>query len=259
MLELSHYLNSAVKAVNTSADMIKNNFESKHTITHKGTVDLVTEIDLASEKIIKEELAKTCPEIKFFGEESGGENWKNGNFWIVDPIDGTTNFANRLPHFSISIALCHYGNPLVGVIKNPLDDSIYTAIIGKGSFYNDKQMFVSTTNNLDDALAVTGFPYNRREHMDEILSRLRNMLMHVADVRRLGSAALDLCYLARGIYSIYWEKNLKPYDVAAGILMVKEAGGKISKYDGSTMELDSLELLGTNGLLHNKAIELLKI
>lgn len=259
MLDLAQYLNAALNAANLSGTMIKEHFESKHKITHKGTVDLVTEVDVASEKIIKEELSKSCPDIKFFGEESGGEDWRNGDFWIVDPIDGTTNFANKLPHFSISISLCHNGTPLVGVIKNPLIDSTYTAIKGKGSYFNDKRMKVSDAADLNDALAVTGFPYNRREHMDEIIARLRNMLMHVADVRRFGSAALDLCYLAQGIYSIYWEKNLKPYDVAAGILMVQEAGGKISKYDGTPMELDSLELLATNGILHDKAIELLKI
>lgn len=259
MQENSKYLDAAIKAINISSEMIKKNFFSEHKIIHKGTVDLVTEVDVASEKLLREELAKTCPEIKFFGEESGGENWKNGDFWIVDPIDGTTNFANRLPHFSISIALCHNGDPIVGVIKNPINDEIYTAIKGEGSYFNGKKLAVNKTSDMNEALAVTGFPYNRREHMDEILARLRNMLMHVADVRRFGSAALDLCYVARGIYGVYWERNLKPYDIAAGKLILEEAGGKITRYDGSKMELDSLELLATNGILHNQSIELLKI
>lgn len=259
MQELSKYLNGAQKAANISSEMIKKNFYNKHNIVHKGTVDLVTEVDLASEKILREELTKAFPEIKFYGEEGGGEDWRNGDFWIVDPIDGTTNFANRLPHFSISIALCHCGVPLVGVIKNPITNENYYSVKDGGAFCNDEKIHVSNISDINNALAVTGFPYNRREHIDEITTRLKNMLMHVQDVRRFGSAALDLCYLAKGIYSIYWEKNLKPWDVAAGQLLLEEAGGKITRYDGSKMELDSLELLATNGILHNQSIEILKL
>ncbi len=259
MQEFSKYLDAAIHAANISSEMIKKCFNNEHQIKHKGTVDLVTEVDVASEKILREELEKACPEVKFFGEETGGENWKNGDFWIVDPIDGTTNFANRLPHFAISIAMCHNGKPVAGIVKNPMTDDTYTAIKNGGSFYNGKQMHVTQVSDMNDALAVTGFPYNRREHMDEILARLRNMLMHVADVRRFGSAALDLCFVARGIYSVYWEKNLKPWDVAAGKLILEEAGGKVTRYDGSEMELDALELLATNNILHNQSIELLKI
>ncbi len=259
MQDLSKYLNGAKRAADISSEMIRNSFNNKHNIVHKGTVDLVTEVDLASEKILREELTKEFPEIKFYGEEGGGENWRNGDFWIVDPIDGTTNFANRLPHFSISIALCHNGEPLVGVIKNPITNEIFYTMKDGGAFNNDKPIHVSSVSDINNALAVTGFPYNRREHIEEITTRLKNMLMHVQDVRRFGSAALDLCYLAKGIYSIYWEKNLKPWDVAAGQLLLEEAGGKITRYDGSKMELDSLELLATNGILHEQSIEILKL
>ncbi len=259
MQNLSKYCDGALKAAYISSEMIKKSFNNKHNIVHKGTVDLVTEVDLASEKIIREELTKNFPEIKFHGEEGGGESWKNGDFWIVDPIDGTTNFANRLPHFSISIALCHNGVPLVGVIKNPINDETYTTIKNGGAFCNNEPIHVSNISDINNALAVTGFPYNRREHIDEITTRLKNMLMKVQDVRRFGSAALDLCYLAKGIYSIYWEKNLKPWDIAAGQLLLEEAGGKITKYDGSKMELDSLELLATNGILHEECIEILSL
>ena len=259
MQELSKYLDGALKAANISSEMIKKSFYNKHNIIHKGIVDLVTEVDLQSEKILREELTKSFPEIKFYGEECGGEDWKNGDFWIVDPIDGTTNFAHQLKHFSVSIALCHNGVPLVGVIKNPITDETFTTYKDGGAFCGNEQIHVSNVSDINNALAVTGFPYNRREHIDEIVIRLRNMLMQVQDVRRFGSAALDLCYLAKGIYSIYWEKNLKPWDVAAGQLLLEEAGGKISRYDGSKMELDSLELLATNGILHQQSIEILKI
>lgn len=260
MQELAKYCDGALEAVNISSEMIKNNFANTHQIQHKGIVDLVTEVDIASEKILREELTSRFPEIKFFGEESSqGSDWKNGDFWIVDPIDGTTNFANKLAHFSISIALCHKGIPLVGIVKNPITGETFTAIKNQSAFCNNQPIHVSNVNDLNNALAVTGFPYNRREHMDEIIARLRSMLMHVQDVRRFGSAALDLCYLAKGIYSIYWEKNLKPWDVAAGKLIVQEAGGTITRYDGSEMELDALELLATNGILHEESINLLKL
>lgn len=259
MQELTKYLDGALKAANISSEMIRNSFYNKHNIVHKGTVDLVTEVDIASEKILREELTHSFPEIKFYGEEGGGDDWKNGDFWIVDPIDGTTNFANRLPHFSISIGLCHDGVPLVGVVTNPITKETYTTTKNGGAFCNNEPIHVSNISDINNALAVTGFPYNRREHIEEITTRLRNMLMNVQDVRRFGSAALDLCYLAKGIYSIYWEKNLKPWDIAAGQLLLEEAGGKITRYDGSKMELDSLELLATNGILHQQSIDILKM
>lgn len=259
MQELLKYRDGALKAANISSEMIKRTFNNHHNIKHKGTVDLVTEVDLASEKIIREELSKAFPEIKFHGEESGGDNWKNGDIWIVDPIDGTTNFANRLTHFSISIALCHNGVPVVGVVKNPITDETFIGVKNGGAFCNNQPIHVNSISDLDNALAVTGFPYNRREHIDEIVTRLRNMLMKVQDVRRFGSAALDICYLAKGIYSIYWEKNLKPWDIAAGQVILEEAGGKITRYDGSKMELDALELLATNGILHQQSIDILRL
>jgi len=257
MHNLETLSNGAAEAAVAAADLIRKHFDDAHQITFKGTVDLVTEVDIASERLIKKLLLEKFPEIRFHGEENGGEDWRQGEVWVVDPLDGTTNFANRLPHFSVSIALCHDGNPVAGAIVNPMNGETYRAWQGGGAWLNGNRISVSKVENLNEALAVTGYPYNRRECLDELLRHLRTMLEHVQCVRRLGSAALDLCYIARGIFSIYWETNLKPWDIAAGSLLVSEAGGRVTRYDGSQMQLDSYELLATNGILHAECIKLL--
>lgn len=250
---------SAVEAAIEASALIKEHFNDVHEIKHKGIVDLVTEVDIASEHLIKDFLSKKYPGISFFGEEEGcNKNWQSGETWVVDPIDGTCNFASRLEHFCVSIALCRDGIPVAGAIAQPISGDVYYAWKGGGAYFNDKQIHVNSIDDTNNALSVTGFPYDRREHIDEIMKNFRAMLLRTQDVRRLGSAALDLCYVARGIFSIFWEQNLKPWDIAAGTLLVKEAGGKVSKYDGSCMKLDSLELLATNKILHDEAVKILQ-
>lgn len=246
-----------IEVAQIASDMIFSRFNDAHKVEKKGTVDLVTEVDLASEKLISEELRKRFPHIPFHGEEGGGNDWRSGEIWIVDPIDGTTNFANRLTHFGVSIALCRDGEPVLGVVINPMTKELFHCSLGGGAFLNNNPIRVSSVNDLNDALAATGFPYNRRENMQIIIDRLRAFLMRVADVRRFGSASLDLCYLAKGVYSIFWEQNLKPWDIAAGTLLVNEAGGKITKMNGEKMLLDSYEILATNSILHQECIDLL--
>lgn len=259
MTTIEQLSNTAVEAAVMAAALIKSHFGDEHNIKHKGVVDLVTEVDIASEHFIKGFLEKKHPEIAFFGEEGGCvKNWKSGEVWVVDPIDGTCNFASRLEHFCVSIALCRDGVPVAGAIAQPLSGDVYYAYKGGGAYLNGHKICVSQTSCTDDALSVTGFPYNRREHIDIIMKRFRAMLLKTQDVRRLGSAALDLCYVARGVFGIFWEQNLKPWDIAAGTLLVNEAGGRVSKYDGSEMHLDSLELLATNGALHEEAVKILQ-
>ncbi len=257
MPNLENFYSGAIEVAVMAAGMIRENFNNSHEVIHKGTVDLVTEVDIASEKLIKKELFARFPEVRFHGEEHGGDNWNQGLVWVVDPLDGTTNFANRLPHFAVSIALCDQGEPVVGVVVNPMNQECYSCYRGGGAFLNGRPIRVGTQTLLNDALAVTGFPYNRRENIEIIVERLKIMLMQVQCVRRFGSAALDLCFIASGVFAIYWETGLKPWDVAAGLLLVKEAGGQISRFDGSPMALDSYELLATNGLLHEEAVRLL--
>ncbi len=257
MHNLESLCNGAAEVAVSAAELIRKHFDDSHQITFKGTVDLVTEVDIASERLIRKLLLEKYPDIRFHGEEDGGEDWRQGLIWVVDPLDGTTNFANRLPHFSVSIALCRDGLPIAGAIVNPMNGEIYRTWQGGGAWLNGRRISVSKVDRLNEALAVTGYPYNRREHLDELLKHLRTMLQRVQCVRRLGSAALDLCYIARGIFSIYWETNLKPWDIAAGSLLVSEAGGKVTKFDGSSMLLDSYQLLATNGILHAESIRLL--
>lgn len=247
----------AAEVALTAAELIKTHFDDAHQVTYKGTVDLVTEVDIASERLIRQLLHEKFPEIRFHGEEDGGEDWRHGQVWVVDPLDGTTNFASRLPHFCVSVALCHDGKPIAGAIVNPMNSEVYQAWQGGGAWLNGTRIYVSKIDELARALAVTGFPYNRRECITELMQRLQVVLMKVQGVRRLGSAALDLCYLARGIFSLYWETNLKPWDIAAGSLLVKEAGGRITRFDGSEMQLDSYELLATNSILHPESMRLI--
>ncbi|GAB4279908.1 MAG: inositol monophosphatase family protein [Candidatus Rifleibacteriota bacterium] len=258
MDDLKSITNQAAEVAQMAGNLLAENQLKNHEVSHKGTVDLVTEMDLASEKLIREELTKRFPDIAFFGEEDGGTSWNQGLVWVVDPLDGTTNYANNLDHYCVSIALCSNGEPIIGVLYHPAKKHLYKTWKNGGAFRNDEVLKVNNVSELNSALAVTGFPYNRRQCMPEILKRLEIMLMNVQGVRRLGSAALDLCYVANGVFSIFWENNLKPWDIAAGSLLVEEAGGKISCFNGEKMKLDSFELLATNSLLHTQAVELLK-
>lgn len=244
---------TAIKA----GKLLASGFRKTHSIVQKGEVDLVTEMDLAAEKLINDELYNSFPEIGFFGEEKGGCSCYDKSVWVVDPLDGTTNYANGLEHFCVSIAYCEDGIPLVGALYRPMSQDLYTCIKNQGSFLNGEKIKVTDTTDLNQSLAVTGFPYNRRACVDELLERLGIMLNHVQGVRRFGSAALDLCYIAQGLLSIFWETNLKPWDVAAGTLLVEEAGGKVTKFDGSQMSLDAGQLLATNRHLHEAVVKLL--
>lgn len=257
MKNLDRLCEQAAQVAEMAGNLLLSHQIERHEITRKGCVDLVTEMDLASERLIRSELHKRCPEISFFGEEDGGDSWQQGLVWVVDPLDGTTNYAHNLDHYCVSIALCQDGEPIAAALSHPSRSQVYHAYRGGGAWCNRKPIVVSGETDMNSALAVTGFPYNRRECMPEILQRLELMLMQVQGVRRLGSAALDLCYVARGIFSIFWENNLKPWDVAAGALLVTEAGGQISCFNGRKMQLDSGELLATNKILHQATVELL--
>ena len=258
MINLELAATKASKIAENAGRLLKENQLKDHKITHKGTVDLVTEMDIKAEKLIRKQLKSNFPEISFFGEEDGGSTWQEGLVWVVDPLDGTTNYAHGLDHYSVSIALCENGNPIAGALAHPGKGDIYHCWKNGGAYKNNKPIKVNKTREINSALAVTGFPYNRRECMPEILNRIEIMLNNVQGLRRFGSAALDLCFVANGIFSIFWENNLKPWDIASGMLLVKEAGGKVTCFNGKEMKLDSSELLATNGLLHNQTVELLK-
>ena len=222
----------------------------------EGINNLVTEMDTAAERMIRQILGER-PEITFLGEETGGDEELSDFTWVVDPIDGTVNYAHGLPIWCVSIALVRKNEPLVGVIYNPNLDETFTAIKGKGAFLNGTRLGVSSEANFRRALLVTGFPYNVHENPHGTIDTFGDVLRQGNAIRRLGSAALDLAYVAAGRFEGFWEVELHPWDVAAGLLLVNEAGGTISSYapdqpSTPTREIVVDRLLATNGHIHQE-------
>jgi myo-inositol-1(or 4)-monophosphatase len=223
-------------------------------IEYKGDADLVTAADRASEVLIRERIRQHWPTHDVLGEEQGLSDQGSEYRWYVDPLDGTTNFAHGYPVFCISIALERQspegqGERIAAVIYDPTRDELFSAEQGKGARLNDKAIHVSKTAALKESLLGTGFPSHKR-HKNPNIYFYHQITLHTHGVRRAGSAALDLCNVAAGRYDGFWEFNLNPWDTAAGVLIVEEAGGKVTRFDGSPFELNSHETLASNGLLH---------
>ncbi len=228
-----------------------------HEISYKGAINLVTEADLKSEAIIKKAIRKRYPNHTILAEESGLE--ERGDIrWIIDPLDGTTNFAHGLPWFCTSLALEIEGEIVLGIIYNPVLKECFSAIKEKGAFLNQKPIKVSQTKELGKALLATGFPYDIQQNPEPVMTRFRNMIMHARGVRRAGSAALDLCYVACGRFDGFWEERLQPWDTAAGMLIVQEAGGMVSDFSGNFYSIYGKEILATNGFLHKDMLKTLE-
>lgn len=223
------------------------------TIDKKGTIDLVTEVDIECERMARALLAERHPDHDILAEEFGGatDGRQPSRFrWIFDPIDGTTNYAHGLPIFCSSLALEIDGRVEVGAIFDPSRDELFTAVRGQGAQLNGVPLHVSSTETLIDALLVTGFPYDIQRREPDLLPIFTAFLEQARAVRRLGSAALDLCYVAAGRFDGFWEQQLKPWDVAAGALMVEEAGGRITGMDGSPFDLMGGHLAASTVPLH---------
>ncbi len=225
-------------------------------VDHKGAVDLVTELDLASEQIIRESLGRESPGIAIQGEEGGGVT--TGTRWAVDPIDGTTNFVHGYPFYCVSIALIEGDTPMVGVIYDPVRDRLHAAWQGGGATVNGAPMRVSTVTTLDASLCVTGFPYDRRTNAPFYLRFFQRAMETTHGVRRSGSAAMDLGTIATGAAELFWEFRLKPWDTAAGVVLVREAGGMVTRMDGSPWHPDADDVLATNGHVHEATIAMLR-
>jgi myo-inositol-1(or 4)-monophosphatase len=224
-------------------------------IEYKGDADLVTAADRASEVLIRERIRQHWPAHDILGEEQGLSDQGSEYRWYVDPLDGTTNFAHGYPVFCISIALERQsaegmGERIAAVIYDPMRDELFCAEQGKGAELNGKAIHVSKTSALKESLLGTGFPSHKR-HKNPNIYFYHQITLHTHGVRRAGSAALDLCNVAAGRYDGFWEFNLNPWDTAAGVLIVEEAGGKVTRFDGSPFELNSRETLASNGLLHD--------
>ena len=234
-------------------------FRQKFDIMHKGKIDLVTEADIAVERKVQEILYKHFPKYGFLAEEASAQSGKLerpiGKYWVVDPIDGTTNFAHGFPEFSISIGLVEGDEILMGLVFKPYTKDMYFAMQGQGATLNNARISVSKTNELVKSLLITGFPYDRNVFMEKTLESINVLSGEVQGLRRFGSAALDLCYVAEGTCDGFFEYTIKPWDVSAGILLVREAGGKVTTIAGEEADIYSGNYCATNGLLHEKLLE----
>lgn len=243
--------------------LVMDYFHQHLKIEYKGDADLVTAADRASEKLIRERITQQWPGHDVLGEEQGLNDQGSEYRWYVDPLDGTTNFAHGYPVFCVSIALerlsaehrssGHAGERIAAVIYDPTRDELFSAEPGKGAQLNGESIRVSKTAKLRESLLATGFPSHKR-HKNPNIHFYQQITLHSHGVRRAGSAALDLCNVASGRFEGFWEFNLNPWDTAAGVLIVEEAGGKVTRFDGSPFVLDSRETLASNGVIHDELL-----
>jgi myo-inositol-1(or 4)-monophosphatase len=249
-IDFSHALAVAVDAARAAGAIMEQYRGTDFTVTHKGVIDIVTEVDVACEKVIVQTLKDAFPDHGILAEEGGGDRADNGVTWIVDPLDGTTNFAHGFPIYCSSIALVVDGVPQVGVVYDPTRDELFSAIKGEGAQLNGRGLKVSQTADLTNALLATGFPYAIRTTPVNNLSQFSSFAMKAQAIRRPGAAAIDLCYVATGRLDGFWEYHLKPWDLAAGALIVQEAGGWVSATDGAPFDVTRADIVASNGVLH---------
>jgi len=228
-------------------------FQQHLKIEYKGDADLVTAADRAAEVLIRERIRERWPGHDVLGEEQGLSDQGSEYRWYVDPLDGTTNFAHGYPVFCVSMGLEEKGRRIAAVIYDPTRDELFSAEVGRGAQLNGAAIHVSKTAALKESLLGTGFPSHKR-HKNPNIYFYHQITLHSHGVRRAGSAALDLCNVACGRYDGFWEFNLNPWDTAAGVLIVEEAGGKVTRFDGSAFEIDSRETLASNGLIHGALV-----
>ena len=257
----SAQLNVMIAAARKAARTLKRDFgEIEHLqVSLKGPANFVSAADRRAEEILRTELLKARPGYGFLGEEGGKHEGSDpANTWIVDPLDGTTNFLHGIPHFAISIALERAGTVIAGVIYNPANDELYTAERGKGAFLNDKRLRVAGRKRMQEAVIACGLPHQGRG--DLVLGRKEIAAVQetVAGLRRFGAAALDLAFVAAGRFDGYWERDLSPWDMAAGIIMVRESGGFITDIDGGEAMFAKGHIVAGNEPMHHQLLEMLK-
>jgi myo-inositol-1(or 4)-monophosphatase len=252
------YLTTAVEAVIRAGDMQMARFGQDFRISKKGSIDLVTEVDVAVEEMFRAMIAQRFPDHQILGEELGGAAAvPDGPCWVFDPIDGTTNYAHGLPIFCSSLALEIGGVPAVAAVYDPNRRELFTAERGSGAFLNGRPLRVSAAERLVDALLVTGFPYDVHERVDEIVGLFGAFVARARAVRRLGSAAIDLCWVAAGRMDGFWESDLKPWDMAGGALVVAEAGGRVTAMNGSPFTSRGGNVLASNGRIHDPMLDVI--
>ena len=257
MLDLNKAFDFAIATVQEAGAVLRDYYRNGVTVKYKGEIDLITEADRASEELILKRIRSAYPDCAILSEESGASANPSPYVWIADPLDGTTNFAHRLPIFSVTLALVVNGVIEVGATYDPISDELYTAQRGQGAYLNGERLHVSAVPTLDKALLVTGFPYDRRTNPNNNIKQFTDFSLRAQGVLRLGSAALDLGAVAAGRLDGYWEWGINPWDVAAGMLMVAEAGGQVTMPDGLPLDLYARKIVASNGLIHNEMVQVL--
>lgn len=245
----------AAEAAKESGNLLRRMFGRVSHVEKKGRVDLVTEADLRAQETIVQRIRKTFPQDSILAEEKGAESHSSERTWIIDPLDGTTNFVHSFPFFAVSIALDIRGEIAMGVVYNPYMEEYFEAVKGGGGSINGETIRVSETRDIGEALLATGFPYDVHESPGPVLELFGKMLAVSQGLRRPGSAAIDLCYVAAGRLDGFWEKGLKPWDTAAGMLIVEEAGGKLSTFEGGPYTPYEGSIVAANPHIHGAMID----
>ena len=251
-------INIAIHTARTAGQMLRENFSKPHQVFYKGVIDIVTEVDRESQRLIFEMLKDAFPSYGLLGEESSQPIRTEGPIWIVDPLDGTTNYARDYPLFAVSIALEKNGEVVAGVVYNPLLDELFAAEKGSGATLNGAPVHVAQTQELGKALLATGFPYDVWTNPVNNYAEWERFMQRTMSVRCDGSAALDLCHVAAGRLDGYWELDVEAWDMAAGALIVQEAGGMVSLTSGEPLNLYQRNILASNGHLHESMLEMLR-
>jgi myo-inositol-1(or 4)-monophosphatase len=258
-MDLAPCKQTAIAAAYKAAEILRARFGNISRIHKKDAVEIVTEADTESENVIISALRTRFPEHSILSEESGLNDGDDEFRWVIDPLDGTVNFAHQVPIFCISIGLTYRGDSVLGVVLNPVDGQLYTAERGQGAQLNGRPIRVSEATAVSESLLVTGFPYHIGEIFEPIMLRYGNCLQAAQAVRRLGSAALDICYVACGRFEGFWEQGLKPWDTAAGALIASEAGASVTTFSNQPYQLGDPEILVTNGHIHQDMLGLLEL
>jgi myo-inositol-1(or 4)-monophosphatase len=255
--EHAEFLTIAIETARAAGKIIRTGIHDTLDIRYKGNINLVTQIDLASERAIVDRLRALLPDHGILAEEGSAAEGSSGYRWLIDPLDGTTNYAHRFPFFCVSIGLRYEKDAILGVVYDPIRDELFTASRGAGAWCNGHPISVSSTPTIETSLLVTGFSYTARHSADDNFQHFIDFSRAAQGVRRTGSAALDLCYVAAGRFDGFWELNLSPWDTAAGQVLVEEAGGRLTDFTGAAFSPYGSQVVASNGKIHNAMLDIL--
>lgn len=255
---MSNYKNIAISSALQAGKLLKENLGKVKNISFKGRIDLVTEMDKKSESLISKLILKNFPDHNLVCEEGTCRKAQSQFTWYIDPLDGTTNYAHGLGWFAVSIGLEKDGKMILGVVYHPMLDELFWAESGSGAFVNNKKIKVSKISQLEKSLLATGYPYYIKESSRKTFEYFKQFSLSAQATRRAGSAAIDLCYTASGRCDGFWEEGLRPWDIAAGSLIITEAGGKVTNFKGKPISLYGKEILASNGLIHKEMLKVIR-